>query len=662
MADYNTTPQSGNAGEGAQMSFRDMLDFAWRLRYWIVLCAFLALVAGFCYVRMQNPVYKRSSWVMLNNESTGGGELSILADLTGQGVKKRIDNEIFILQTPTMMAKVVEELNLNTRYYHYEMPVYDRLRIARSLFAIKRVEYYQDNPFQLVVTPDPLFPEEEKPYYLNIVFKNIDGKEFVIKELKMGPEILKLQQTKYRYGETIALAGCSFSITVTNQEDMIAKDKYVCSWSTPFYAARGFIKNLTAEIQGQKARPSDVVMMSLTDTKAKRADDILNTLIIKVNNESREYGNITTLNTINFIDQRLATIAEDLGAVESDYKKYQSDNIVVDLSLQSQAAIGSDRQYQEQLTEVKLQLQVLDMISGYIGGSGQGSYDVIPANIGISDAGLNNIIADYNSLVAERNRMISNSSETNPRVVSLNSQLADMRKSIEVTVANLVRVYTIKRKDLDRTISLGKNQMTNIPQQQFELQQLNRKLEVIEPLYQLLQQKREEAQIQMYSQMDNFRVIETSFGEARPISPKSRQIYLLFLILGCAIPVLVVWLRMQLRTKVETKKDVTDKIDSNVIAVLPKAPALRSTITEANYSSRLYMNVSFDYYRSDDFTDLFLRRIGEQRVFIEHGIPAVLFTSGITMNTNKVDDTPRTLNYEVLRKRALLISRWLSLQ
>lgn len=98
------------------------------------------------------------------------------------------------------------------------------------------------------------------------------------------------------------------------------------------------------------------------------------------------------------------------------------------------------------------------------------------------------------------------------------------------------------------------------------------------------------------------------------------------------------------------------------LIMLTTSPALRSTITEANYSSRLYMNVSFDYYRSDDFTDLFLRRIGEQRVFIEHGIPAVLFTSGITMNTNKVDDTSRTLNYEVLRKRALLISRWLSLQ
>lgn len=98
------------------------------------------------------------------------------------------------------------------------------------------------------------------------------------------------------------------------------------------------------------------------------------------------------------------------------------------------------------------------------------------------------------------------------------------------------------------------------------------------------------------------------------------------------------------------------------LIMLTTSPALRSTITEANYNSRLYMNVAFDYYHSDDFTDLFLRRLGDQKVFIEHGIPAVLFTSGITMNTNKVDDSASTLNYEVLRKRALLISRWICLQ
>ena len=69
----------------------------------------------------------------------------------------------------------------------------------------------------------------------------------------------------------------------------------------------------------------------------------------------------------------------------------------------------------------------------------------------------------------------------------------------------------------------------------------------------------------------------------------------------------------------------------------------------------------YDYYRSDRFTRLFYRKIGEQKVFLEAGVPAVLFTSGITLHTNKNTDTPETLDYEVLRARVLCISRWLLL-
>jgi hypothetical protein len=46
-------------------------------------------------------------------------------------------------------------------------------------------------------------------------------------------------------------------------------------------------------------------------------------------------------------------------------------------------------------------------------------------------------------------------------------------------------------------------------------------------------------------------------------------------------------------------------------------------------------------------------------VFLEHGIPAVMFTSGITMLNNKPGDSPDTLDYPVLMKRIRLIFYYL---
>lgn len=67
------------------------------------------------------------------------------------------------------------------------------------------------------------------------------------------------------------------------------------------------------------------------------------------------------------------------------------------------------------------------------------------------------------------------------------------------------------------------------------------------------------------------------------------------------------------------------------------------------------LDIGFDYYGSASFTDMFLNRVGDQKVFHDAGIPVGLFTSGITMLTNKKEDTADSLDYEVMDKRFTLL-------
>lgn len=87
-------------------------------------------------------------------------------------------------------------------------------------------------------------------------------------------------------------------------------------------------------------------------------------------------------------------------------------------------------------------------------------------------------------------------------------------------------------------------------------------------------------------------------------------------------------------------------------------PGQRGIMDYCNRSSGLHMDIDYTYYGSRNFTDIFYR-LSDQRVFIDNGIPAVLFTSGITMNTNRTRDTADTLDYEVFKKRIYLIFEWL---
>lgn len=87
----------------------------------------------------------------------------------------------------------------------------------------------------------------------------------------------------------------------------------------------------------------------------------------------------------------------------------------------------------------------------------------------------------------------------------------------------------------------------------------------------------------------------------------------------------------------------------------------RDLLSFINRSQDIGLDLGFDYYGSREFTELFYRRICDQRPFLENGIPSVLFTSGITLRTNRTDDVPSSLDYGVLRRRVELIYHWISM-
>lgn len=87
-------------------------------------------------------------------------------------------------------------------------------------------------------------------------------------------------------------------------------------------------------------------------------------------------------------------------------------------------------------------------------------------------------------------------------------------------------------------------------------------------------------------------------------------------------------------------------------------PIKREMLHTCNRMFAIDMDIDLTYYGSKNFTEIFYT-LSDQRVFVENKIPAVLFTSGITMKTNKTTDTAESLDMEVLKKRIFLIYHWI---
>lgn len=102
-----------------------------------------------------------------------------------------------------------------------------------------------------------------------------------------------------------------------------------------------------------------------------------------------------------------------------------------------------------------------------------------------------------------------------------------------------------------------------------------------------------------------------------------------------------------------------DKFWKNYLIILGGNGWQRS-LEKSNMETALHLY--YDYYGSRSFTDLFYRKVSDHKVFLGRGIPVLMFTSGITMNTNREGDTSESLDYPIFAKRVELIGSWLEIQ
>lgn len=572
-----------NAGQqDGSFNYTEFFSFLWGLRFWIIGFGLAALVIGYVYVKFQTPMFERKTQIMLVDEKTGGSnELVLLSEITGSQQGSQIDNEVFILRSPSLMSKVVEDLNLNYRYYSYSVPRNIFMsKFAKSLLSVRKQEFYNDAPFELILGFDEKYPQRVLPGSMSVEFTVAEDDRIRISEVIENGVSLRVdknwteEQKLVSLGSPVVRNGYSFTIAGKNSISLKPGNRYKAVWTKPYSLGAALSKNLKVMVengvQGRTSR-TNVITMTMQDSKIARADDILNMITVKYMEETKNFKDKSVLATIDFIDKRLNAISKELGNVESDYKNYQRNNTLVNIDAQSQLTLTSDMEYDKQLTDIRLQQQILRMIMQELDAMPQGRYEVIPSNIGLTDAGLNQVINSYNTMVAERNRLVANSSENNPRVRNVDLQLADGRNNIVLSIQNLDKIYSIRASEIQNALRASKSRMSSIPVQQFDLAQIERQQQIIEPLYLLLQQKREEAQISMYAVAENVRVIEPAYGSSAPISPKKMQIYLLALIIGCCLVPAYVLIKNMLRITVQTKEDIEKRLNVPVLTTIPKS-------------------------------------------------------------------------------------------
>lgn len=286
------------------------------------------------------------------------------------------------------------------------------------------------------------------------------------------------------------------------------------------------------------------------------------------NRDANDDKNEVAQNTARFIDERIAIINQELGTTEQELESFKRESGLTDLNSDAQLAIAEKSAYEKLCVENGTQLNLVQYLSDYLK-KPENANTTLPVNVGLNDKSLTEQISQYNALILERNRLRRASSDSNPVVRRLDSNIDDMHASLLTTINSVYKGLLITKADLDRQAGKYAGQISNAPAQERRFVSIQRQQEIKAGLYLMLLQKREENNIALAATANNAKIIDDALADDVPISPNKKIIYLAALVLGFGIPVAVIYTLSLLSYRIEGHSDVERLTRVPVIGDVP---------------------------------------------------------------------------------------------
>src|SRR5699024_3098007 len=209
---------------------------------------------------------------------------------------------------------------------------------------------------------------------------------------------------------------------------------------------------------------------------------------------------------------------------------------------------------------------------------------LLPSSLGVSDAGLMNLIQQYNQVVMQRNQLLIHSTETHPTVVSLTRQLVDLKANVLESLQRAKGSLEIKLNDLMRQDRRIGGQLAGIPSKERDFTTIERQQEIKQSLYLYLLQKREEATISLALTEPKAKIVDSAYTPVNPIAPKPKIVMLAAILLGGLIPFGTIYMHGILDDKIRNRKDVSSIIpEASILVEIPELSKKDSkTVVEKN--------------------------------------------------------------------------------
>lgn len=528
-----------NIKPGQQDDFlriQDLLYLCLARWKWFVLSLVVTIGVATVYLLRTPAVYTRTASVLIKEDSKSKSVSSDLESFSEFGLFQsgtNVNNELITFQSPALMTEVVKRLRLDMNYF---VPGKFHRQVAYGLTL----------PVDVTISN---LPENESAGFTLEV--RSDGTLFLSDFIRNGTD-LEGKDIKGNLLDTITTPlGKIIIHTTPNYVKGEAYTLYVAK-SSLYDAVNSCSSNLSVSLNNEKA---SVIDLSFKDNSTQRAEDVLSMLISVYNENWVKDKNQIALSTSMFINERLGVIERELGNVDEDISSYKSEHLLPDVQAASSMYMAQSSATNAQILALNNQLYMTRYIRNYLANDANRT-QLLPANSGIESANIESQIAEYNKQLLQRNSLVANSSTENPLVVDMDQALASMRRAIIRSIDNRIVTLNSQIKSLRQTEQQTTSRIAANPTQAKYLLSVERQQKVKEALYLFLLQKREENELSQAFTAYNTRIVTPPHGSMLPTSPVRKNIFMVAFALGLLIPVVIIFTRENMNTRVRGRKDL----------------------------------------------------------------------------------------------------------
>ena len=400
-------------------------------------------------------------------------------------------------------------------------------------------------------------------------------------------------ETSLAYGEWIETPYYKFKISKGESFDKVVTEENLTQ-SSFYFQSYDAVANWgmeTVTTESNDKQQSSLLTMKMAGYLKPQLADYLNASIETLQAYELRQKNLMAINTIAFIDGQLIQIESELRDSESALEEFRSNNLIVDLSSESEQMLEYFIELEQERAALNLQRSFYKYVMEFLQNKQNYSGLSLPTLSTFNDplvAQLTEQLVE-SSVALERYRYSLDGS--NPAVIELEKEVQYTKQALYNATQNALSSSNLVVDDLNKRLSAAQSKISRLPATEQQLINIQRQYELSGGQYELLLEKRAEAGILQASNLPDTQIIDPAVDRGqKPTGPNRTLNYLIGLLVGLILPAGFILLMNALNTKVRSRQDIEkvtnillagiaphSKYDSNLV-VLSKP---KSSVSEA---------------------------------------------------------------------------------